>query len=155
MKKIILLSLFTLFTLSANAQAQDLVWHSDLSKASDLAMKSNKPLLLFFTGSDWCGWCMRLQREVFNTPEFASWAKESVVLVELDFPRKKQLPEEIKKQNADMGSMFGIRGYPTIWFVTAANKDGKVSFNKLGSTGYVAGGPSKWLAGADTILIKK
>lgn len=153
MKKLFVIALVTF--LGYTTQAQELTWHNDLSKASEIAMKSNKPLMLFFTGSDWCGWCMRLQKEVFLTPDFTKWAKDNVVLVELDFPRRKQLPDDIKKQNADMEQLFGIRGYPTVWFVTAANKDGKVNFDRLGSTGYVAGGPSKWLEGANNIIAKK
>ncbi len=153
MKKMVLIAFFLMAGYSA--QAQELTWHNDLSKASELAIKSKKPLLLFFTGSDWCGWCMRLQKEVLTTPDFAKWAKDNVVLVELDFPRRKQLPDDIKKQNADMEQLFGIRGYPTIWLVTPANKDGKVSFDRLGSTGYVAGGPAKWLEGANAILANK
>lgn len=153
MKKLVLIALFMIAGYSANAQ--ELTWHNDLSKASELAIKSKKPLLLFFTGSDWCGWCMRLQKEVLTTPDFAKWAKDNVVLVELDFPRRKQLPDDIRKQNADMEQLFGIRGYPTVWFVTPTNKDGKVNFDRLGSTGYVAGGPSKWLEGANAILANK
>ncbi|HLN94505.1 MAG TPA: thioredoxin family protein [Flavobacterium sp.] len=153
MKKMVLIAFFLIAGYSA--QAQELTWHNDLSKASELAIKSKKPLLLFFTGSDWCGWCMRLQKEVLTTPDFAKWAKDNVVLVELDFPRRKQLPDDIKKQNADMEQLFGIRGYPTIWLVTPSNKDGKVSFDRLGSTGYVAGGPAKWLEGANAILANK
>ncbi len=149
-----LLMLF--FFLGAYAtQAQELQWYNDVSKASEVSMKTKKPMMLFFTGSDWCGWCMRLQKEVFNTPEFTKWAKENVVLVELDFPRKKQLSPEIVKQNANLEEMFGIRGYPTVWLVNPSNNGGQVAFERLGSTGYVAGGPSSWLAGANGILGKK
>lgn len=49
---------------------EDLVWHTNVKEAIDLAKKEDKPLFLFFTGSDWCGWCIRLQKEVFKTPEF-------------------------------------------------------------------------------------
>lgn len=153
MKKLLIITLVTL--LGYTAQAQELTWHTDLSKASEIAMKSKKPLMLFFTGSDWCGWCQRLQKEVFMTPDFTKWAKDNVVLVELDFPRRKVMADDIKKQNAEMGQLFGIRGYPTVWFVTPANKEGKVSFDRLGSTGYVAGGPSAWIGGANSILANK
>ena len=70
------------------------VWHTDMNKAVALSNKLKKPMLLFFTGSDWCGWCIRRQKEVLKTPEFEAWAKKKVVLVELDFPRRTpQLPE--------------------------------------------------------------
>lgn len=153
MKKIAI----TLFLIlgSLTIQAQDLTWQTDLNKAMEISKKSKKPLLLFFTGSDWCGWCIRLQKEVLKTPEFAKWAKDNVVLVELDFPRKTPQSPEIQKQNMELQQVFAVQGYPTVWFTKATKKDGKLNFEQLGSTGYVAGGPSAWLAGADKILANK
>jgi protein disulfide-isomerase len=153
MKKIAL----TLFLVlgSMTIQAQELTWQTDMNKAMELSKKEKKPLLLFFTGSDWCGWCMRLQKEVMKTPEFTKWANDNVILVELDFPRSTPQTPEIKKQNMELQQTFAIQGYPTVWFVNASKKDGKINLEKLGSTGYVAGGPSAWLAGADRILGKK
>ncbi len=149
-------ALFTFLLLvgSLSMQAQELVWHTDVNKAAELSMKSKKPMLLFFTGSDWCGWCIRLQKEVMKTPEFYTWAKENVVLVELDFPRRTPQTPEIVKQNMDLQQMFQVRGYPTVWFVKPTKVDDKVSFERLGSTGYVAGGPTAWLTGANQILKK-
>jgi protein disulfide-isomerase len=118
-------------------------------------MKTKKPLLLFFTGSDWCGWCIRLQNEVLKTPEFAAWAKQNVVLVELDFPRRTPQLPDIQQQNAELQQIFEVRGYPTVWLATPTKKDGKINLDKLGSTGYVAGGPSKWLETANQILAAK
>ncbi len=112
-------------------------------------------MLLFFTGSDWCGWCIRLQKEVLKTPEFTNWAKKNVVLVELDFPNSKQQSEKIKQQNNDLQQIFGIQGYPTVYFATAKLKNGKASYTGIGKTGYVAGGPSAWLNVADGILKTK
>ena len=109
----------------------------------------------YISGSDWCGWCMRLQKEVMKTPEFTKWATDNVILVELDFPRNTPQSPEIKKQNMELQQTFAIQGYPTVWFVNASKKDGKINLEKLGSTGYVAGGPSAWLAGANQILSKK
>ena len=80
MKKIIVALL--LFAGSFAAEAQELVWETNVTKAMAISNETKKPLLLFFTGSDWCGWCIRLQKEVLKTPEFASWAKQNVVLVE-------------------------------------------------------------------------
>jgi protein disulfide-isomerase len=153
MKKLVI----TLFLVlgSLTIQAQELTWHTDMEKAMEVSKKSKKPLLLFFTGSDWCGWCIRLQKEVLKTPEFAKWAKENVVLVELDFPRRTPQTPEIVKQNMELQQTFGVRGYPTVWLVNAGKKDGKVNLEQLGSTGYVAGGPTAWLAVADQILKNK
>lgn len=137
-------------------QAQEAEWHTDLNKAMSLSDKSKKPLFLFFTGSDWCGWCMKLQKEVFKTPEFAKWAKENVILVELDFPRKSTQTDEIKMQNAQLNNFFKVRGYPTVWITDVSKaKDGKVQFAPRGSSGYVAGGPSAWLDGANKIMANK
>jgi thioredoxin-related protein len=135
--------------------AQELKWETDINKAISASNKSKKPMLLFFTGSDWCGWCIRLQKEVLKTPEFKTWAAKNVVLVELDYPRSKPQTELIKNQNAILQQTFGIQGFPTIYFATAKVKGGKPSFTGLGSTGYVAGGPKAWLAEADGILKTK
>lgn len=133
-------------------QAQEQTWHTDINKAVEISNKTKKPLLLFFTGSDWCGWCIRLQKEVIKTPEFTKWAQDNVVLVELDFPRSKPLPAATVQQNKEIQQMFQIQGYPTIWFVTGKKNGKNVAFDKLGSTGYMAGGPSAWIANANTIL---
>ncbi|MFN3967692.1 thioredoxin family protein [Flavobacterium sp.] len=153
MKKLIL----TLFLVlgSLTIQAQELTWQTDMNKALEISKKTKKPLLLFFTGSDWCGWCIRLQKEVLKTPEFAKWAKDNVVLVELDFPRRTAQQPEIQKQNMELQQALGVRGYPTVWFVNATKKDGKINLEQIGSTGYVAGGPTPWLAGANQILANK
>jgi len=153
MKKLFITLLFVISAVTT--QAQELTWHTDVNKASELAIKNKKPLMMFFTGSDWCGWCIRLQKEVFKTPEFVKWANDNVTLVELDDPRRKQLAPELLQQNKKFEQMFGVRGYPTIWFVTPAMVDGKMTFNQLGSTGYVANGPAGWLPGAIQILAKK
>ena len=152
MKKIIVALL--LFAGSFAAEAQELVWETNVTKAMEVSKETKKPLLLFFTGSDWCGWCIRLQKEVLRTPEFAAWAKENVVLVELDYPRKAPQTEDIKKQNNELQMAFGIQGFPTIILANATTKEGKVNFEGIGSTGYVAGGPSAWLAVANGFLKK-
>ena len=116
--------------------------------------------MLFFTGSDWCGWCKKLVREVFKTPEFNKWAKNNVVLVDIDFPRRTKLPEELQKQNRTLAQMFQVQGYPSIWIVKPTkSRTGKniIRYNKsyleaLGKAGYVAGGPNPWINGANQIL---
>lgn len=130
-------------------------WFSDVNLAIQKSVETGKPMFLFFTGSDWCGWCIRLQKEVFQTPYFTKWAQENVVLVELDYPRKKQLPAEIQQQNQAMQQVFQVQGYPTVHLVTPmVQQDGKVNFNPLGQTGYAAGGPESWCASAGAMLKK-
>lgn len=140
---------------SVAVQAQELNWHTNVKEAIALGNKQKKPLLLFFTGSDWCGWCIRLQKEVLKTPEFEKWANENVILVELDYPRRTPQSTEIKKQNDELQQAFSIQGFPTICFANGTNKGGKVNFEGLGNTGYVAGGPTAWLEVANGILKKK
>jgi protein disulfide-isomerase len=153
MKKIVVIAL--LFIGSIAGQAQELKWETNMENAVQVSMKTKKPLLLFFTGSDWCGWCIRLQNEVLKTPEFAAWAKENVVLVEVDFPKRSPQQPEVQRQNMELQQFFQVQGYPTVWFSNPTKKEGKISLDKLGSTGYVAGGPSVWLDGAKQIIAKK
>lgn len=153
MKKI-LFTLFVAVLTTFNGVAQEkLTWHTDMNKAFEIAAKENKTLLLFFTGSDWCGWCIRLQNEVLKTADFEKWAKENVVLVELDFPRKTPQEAIIKSQNQQMQKMFQVRGYPTVYFAKPEKTvDGKKNLNTLGSTGYVRGGAGKWLEVVNNIV---
>ena len=153
MKKIVLSIVF--FIGSMAVQAQELTWETNFDKAAEISMKTTTPILLFFTGSDWCGWCIRLQKEVLKTPEFAAWAKDKVVLVEVDFPRRSPQLPETQQQNNQLQQLFAVQGFPTIWFTRPSTVDGKINLDKLGSTGYVAGGPSKWIEGANQILSVK
>jgi len=153
MKKLVLIALFLIG--AVNAQAQELKWYTDVREAINVSNKEQKPMLMFFTGSDWCGWCIRLQNEVLKTAEFKTWAKDNVVLVELDYPRSVAQTPELKSQNNELQQAFGIQGFPTVYFTSAENKDGKVNFKGLGKTGYVAGGPSAWLTVAEGIVHPK
>ncbi len=153
MKKFLFFLSITLCSLSFQAQTETQEWHNDMNKAIQKSMETGKPIFLFFTGSDWCGWCIRLQKEVFQTEYFTKWAKENVVLVELDFPRKKQLPEETRKQNQSLQQAFQVQGYPTVHFVTPQlQHDGTVKLNNIGQSGYAAGGPESWCANAGAMI---
>ena len=151
MKKLLFIAFLCLG--SVTIQAQDLKWHTDFNEASKIAFKEKKPLLLFFTGSDWCGWCKRLQQEVLTQKEFKTWAEKNVVLVESDFPRRKKLSEDQLKQNYQLQNLLGVRGYPTIWLVNIEkNTSNDIQIDKLGKTGYVRGGAAAWLATANSII---
>lgn len=145
--KIALLGLATLLTISApGLQAGDgPVWHENWADAVALAKKESKPLLVDFTGSDWCGWCIKLDKEVFDTPHFKEWAAKKVVLVKLDYPRRKAQPDAIKEQNQKILKQYKIRGFPTILFLDAEG-------NVLGRSGYKDGGPEGWCKDADAQL---
>lgn len=93
-------------------------WFTDLDEAKAVAVKENKPLLVDFTGSDWCGFCIKLHAEVFDKPEFEEFAK-GYVLVELDFPNKKPQPAEEKAKNKAIQAKFAVTGFPTILLLDA------------------------------------
>lgn len=114
------------------------VWLGDFAAATEAAVQSGRPLLVNFTGSDWCVWCHRLRDEVFRTSTFAKYADASLVLVELDFPRKKVLPPEMTKQNTALAEKYGVTGYPTVLLLTP---DGK----ELARLGYMQGGPKTFV----------
>ncbi|MEE9350197.1 MAG: thioredoxin family protein [Flavobacteriaceae bacterium] len=151
MKKIFLGLLF-ISTLSAFSQ-EAAVWLTDFDEAAKISKKTKKPILANFTGSDWCGYCKVLTRKVFSTLEFKEWAEDNVVLLELDFPKRKKLAPKLAKQNKALQRAFGVRGYPTIWlFKIGKGKDPKKNMIQLGKTGYVKGGFEKWVATVDKIL---
>jgi protein disulfide-isomerase len=128
-------------------------WLVDLDEAYAISVKEKKPILANFTGSDWCGWCKRLDADVFTKPEFKEWAKKNVVLLELDFPRGKQIPQKNKEQNAAMQQALGITGYPTIWLInmTKDAATNKYQLNKLGKTGYTPT-PGEFIATVDKFI---
>ena len=130
-------------------------WLLNFDKAAEQSMKTGKPILANFTGSDWCGWCIRLKKEVFLTPTFKKWAEENVILLELDYPRRTPQTEEIKKQNRELQQFFKVRGYPTLHMFNVGTADGKTQITALGKMGYLAGGPTPWIANANSYLKNK
>ncbi len=169
MKNLIFFLILALGTLSffpaavAKDKASDdkLVWYTDLAKAQEVSKSTKKPIFAFFTGSDWCGWCHKLERDVFVKAPFIEWAKKNVILLELDFPRNKQLPPDLAQQNQSLQQQFRVQGYPTIWMFFA-NKDAsnKMTLNPLGSLGYPSEAEKgkeevKFLQDANAILANK
>lgn len=131
-----------LLTVPVQALSQ---WETDFGKAQKLAADSGKALLLDFTGSDWCGWCIRLKEEVFSKKSFQAYAKDKLVLVEVDFPRKKAQSKKIKEQNRALAAKYGIRGYPTIVLLSPSG-------DFIQQTGYQAGGAEAYVAHIDALL---
>jgi protein disulfide-isomerase len=113
-------------------------WLVDLDEAYEQSKETGKPILANFTGSDWCRWCKRLSAAVFVKPEFQKWAKENVILLELDFPKRTSVPDEIKAQNSKLQRAFKVRGFPTIWVFELDKEKGtdEMKINALGKTGY-------------------
>ena len=101
--------------------------------------RAKKPILIDFTGSDWCVWCFKLKEEVFSTAEFKKYANEKLVLLEIDFPKRKKQTQDQKKYNRTLTQKYGIEGFPTVFLVDAT---GKIMLK----TGYLQGGPSTYIA---------
>lgn len=122
-------------------------WVDNWEFALATAAKLKRPMLVNFTGSDWCPWCFRLRDEVFLQKEFIDYAKANLVLVTLDFPRKITQSEELKAQNLSLQNKYQIQGYPTILLV---DKDGK----ELARTGYREGGAHEYVTHLKGLLTK-
>jgi thioredoxin-related protein len=89
-----------LYVVLAHSAAVQTAWQTDFQAAQARAKAQKKILLVAFTGSDWCPWCQKLKAEVFDKPPFATAAQKQFVLVDVDFPREKKLPAELKEQNS-------------------------------------------------------
>ena len=113
---------------------------TDYKKAQQEAKANNKFLLLNFTGSDWCGWCKKFDKEVLLQPEFKDFARDNLVIVELDFPRGKPQTPELRKQNRELAQQYEIVGFPTIVVLSA---DGQKLWRY---DGYFPDGPTAFIA---------
>jgi thioredoxin-related protein len=115
-------------------------WLHDWSKAQEEAKSNHKLLFLNFTGSDWCGWCIKFDKDVLSQPQFKNFAHDNLVLVELDFPRRKSQPTEEKKQNVQLAQQYEVLGFPTI---VVLNSNGQKVWQ---FDGYFPGGPEAFIA---------
>jgi thioredoxin-related protein len=122
------------------ASAEESGWLTDYKQAQQQAKANNKFLLLDFTGSDWCGWCKKFDREVLLKPEFKDFARDNLVVVELDFPRAKPQSPELRKQNRELAQQYEIVGFPTIVVLGA---DGQKLWRY---DGYFPDGPAAFIA---------
>ena len=114
-------------------------WLTSYEHAEQKAKADRKLLLLDFTGSDWCGWCIKIDQEIFSKPVFKEYAAKNLVLLEIDFPMRRQIPDTLKAQNNKLAEKYQIQGFPTI---IVLNGEGK----KVGELGYVEGGPAAFIA---------
>lgn len=136
----LIVSLFVAVGIVGVARADDgAKWMTDYKKALTLSAKTGKPILADFTGSDWCGWCKKLDGEVFSQKAFKKFASENLILLLVDFPsRRKAQSKELKQQNQKLQRKYGVHGYPTILIL---NSKGKV----IAKTGYRDGGPETYV----------
>ena len=126
-----------------SARAEELTWQTDFVQASKDAAKEHKYILLDFTGSDWCPWCIKMDKEVFSQAEFSNFAAQNLILVKLDFPREAKQSAAEKKQNADLAKKYGIEGFPTYILLDPGGKEVRRQI------GYLQGGATAvidWLA---------
>ena len=122
-------------------------WITDFSEAQKLSKESGKPMLVNFTGSDWCHYCVELEKDVFGTSDFRLWASQNVIPVFIDFPKRTQLEKKQADHNNALAQKYGIQGFPTVLFM---NAEGGI----LGRSGYIPGGPEVWIEDAEGQLKK-
>jgi protein disulfide-isomerase len=122
--------------------SQGITWLTSYPKALEMAKKTNRPVALVFTGSDWCAWCKKLERDILNTQAFADRVKDQMIFVMLDFPRN-PTDEHQARENERLRDQFNVEGFPTIVVV---NGEGEV----LGTLGYRAISPEQY---GDTLLM--
>jgi protein disulfide-isomerase len=118
-------------------------WITNYEAALKLAAETHRPILAVLTGSDWCPWCVKLEKEMFSTQKFKDWAKDNVVLLYLDFPQNKKLSKEQEKQNRELQEKWGKGGYPTLYLIS--EKGDKYDWKH----GYSDEGLDTWLAYLD------
>lgn len=145
MKLLTAITLFGLLSVQIFAAGEG--WHTNLESAKKIAAKENKPILIDFSGSDWCGWCIKLDKEVFSETAFKDYAKDNLVLVLLDFPRKKQIDATTKAINKELMENYGVKGFPTVILI---DSNGKL----IAQTGYRKGGAAAYVAHLKELLAK-
>lgn len=142
--RLMMAGIAALVMMASSAYAVDKAdgWIDDFEKAKADAKKREVPILAFFTGSDWCSWCKKLEAEVFSQKEFKEYSKNNFVLLVLDFPSKKKLPEATVQQNKKLQGVYGIKGYPTVLIIDSKGKE-------LARTGYQRGGAEAYVKHLD------
>ncbi|KAB2662066.1 MAG: thioredoxin family protein [Verrucomicrobia bacterium] len=120
------------------AEGKESGWLTDHKAAQQQAKEEKKLLLMDFTGSDWCSWCIKLHKEVFSQKDFVAYAKNNLILLEVDFPQNKPQAKALKKNNEALQKKYNVEGYPTIIVLDGEGK-------QLGTLGYQAGGPGPFI----------
>ncbi|MBP7310054.1 MAG: thioredoxin family protein [Candidatus Cloacimonetes bacterium] len=123
-------------------------WITDYNNALAIAKEMNRPVLVNFTGSDWCSWCIKLNKEVFSLDAFQKYAKENLVLLKLDFPRSLPQTPEMKAANEKLRDQYGVQGYPTILLVDSEGTE-------INRTGYQPGGAEAYVKHLQSLLAAK
>lgn len=113
-------------------------WLTDMDAAMKLSAETGKPILVDFSGSDWCGWCIKFEKEVLSQKIFKDFAKENLILVSIDFPRRKKQSTEEKKKNQALYDQYKIEGFPTLLLLDRTGKE-------IVRTNYIEGGPQVYI----------
>jgi protein disulfide-isomerase len=124
-------------------------WLTDWEAAKAKSKAENKPILINLTGSDWCGWCIKIEKEIFSQKAFKEFAAANLILMEADFPKKKEQPPELKKQNAALEKEYLAGGYPTVYLLDA---EGKKLSEDLGT---LKGGTDAYIAKLKELIAKE
>ena len=124
-------------------------WLTDWEAAKAKSKAENKPILINLTGSDWCGWCIKIEKEIFSQKAFKEFAAANLILMEADFPKKKEQPAELKKQNAALEKEYLAGGYPTVYLLDA---EGKKLSEDLGT---LKGGTDAYIAKLKELIAKE
>ncbi len=124
----------------ADAAESRIEWMTDYELARELSREAGKPVLMNFTGSDWCPPCIQMKSDVLDTSTFQEYAKGNLVLLELDFPRQAPIDEELERQNEELASSYGVQGFPTFVVIDGEGEELRRS------VGYTRGGPDAFIA---------
>ncbi len=108
--------------------------NQDVTAAAAQARETGRMLLMNFSGSDWCKWCVTLDHEILSQPAFQAYAEQNLVSVMLDFPRRTPQEPAVKEQNERMMRHFEVRGFPTLLLFSPAGE-------LMARLGYEPGGP--------------
>lgn len=148
MNKLVIFLMLFMIVISAHAYAessQSVNWLDSYEQAVTQSKESTKPVLLFFTGSDWCSWCQQLEKEVFNTQDFAQTSSDRFVFLKVDFPLNHSLPANVTSQNKELQRKYDIRRFPTVVIIDSQQR-------QVGITGYRPGGGKSYSAHLDKIV---
>ncbi len=145
MKKRYLFFLAVALAVVASVQTYADGWLTDYDSALKKAKAENKVMMINFSGSDWCHWCIRLDEEVFSQQEFKKFAAEKLILMLIDFPMNKELDPKDKENNEKLASLFNVGGFPTVMLVTHDNE-------VIAQTGYRSSGAANYVKYVDTLI---
>ena len=145
MKNLTIVVLVVLASFCVAPAYADSAWGNDYKKAQEEAKANHKLVLIDFTGSDWCGYCIMLDRAILSKPEFKDYASKNLVLLELDFPRRKPQSVATRRQNQELAEKYQVEGFPTLVLLDG---EGKTVWRY---EGYYSGGLAAFLAELDKV----